>query len=107
MRGYRGQTHRDPDTSDLVWKVAKNVEEYDLLSIIKDRERHPNSSAKATIDILLEGEKKLWSSSIKTFNDKVRASLRGRLVSDDGTSVCEEQDDIPPMALGSITDDTE
>jgi hypothetical protein len=107
MRGYRGQRHHDADTSDLLRKVAKNVREYELLSFKRDRERYPNISAKPATDILMEGKKKLRSSLVKTFNDKIRASLRGRMVDDEGASVCEEQDEIAPMALECLGDENE
>ena len=78
-----------------------------MLSFKHVRERYSNSSVKPATDILLEGERKLRSSSVKTFNDKIRASLRGRMVDDEGASVCEELDEIAPMALECLGDDND
>jgi hypothetical protein len=52
LRGYSSQSHTDPDTSDLVWRVANNVREHDLLLFKPARERYPNEEACYVVDAI-------------------------------------------------------
>jgi hypothetical protein len=38
LGGYKGKTHTTPNTSDLVWKVANDVREVDLLTFKLERQ---------------------------------------------------------------------
>ncbi|KII83571.1 hypothetical protein PLICRDRAFT_77985, partial [Plicaturopsis crispa FD-325 SS-3] len=66
---YHGRTHTTPDTSASVWKVFHKVQELGLHTFTPDRDG--NDSCKATVDILLTGEKKLKSSTLGTINKKI------------------------------------
>jgi len=88
LGGYKGKTHTTPDISDLVWKVANDVREAELLIFKVHRDRYPNDCATPVVNILAKGEQKLKSSSLKTFNSKIRILKSGHFVD-------EEVDDIP------------
>lgn len=92
---YSGKTHTTPDTSHLSWKVAKKVQALGLLTYKSNREG--NEFGKLTPDLLLEGEKKLRSSSISTFNKRYRSRQEGK-------SVAEEIDEL---SLSGMVADTE
>jgi hypothetical protein len=96
LGGYKGKTHTTPDTSDLVWKVANNVREAELLIFKLKCERYPNGCTSPVIDILAKGEQKLKSASLKTFNNKVRVLMSGHCVE-------EEIDDIPRAEYAAVT----
>ena len=68
---YSGTGHKDADTSDLVWRVARKARELDL------NRRQVNRLGKATTDLLVAGETALKSSSIASFNKKRRELLKG------------------------------
>jgi hypothetical protein len=87
---HRGSKHTTPDTSNLVWRVADKVKNLNLQTFRHSREG--NEDAKPFVDILLEGEKKLKSASLKTFNKKVHQYLAGE-------SVEAEVDVLPLCAL--------
>jgi hypothetical protein len=87
---YHGSTHSSPDTSHQVWRVAEKVKQVGLQTFHLGREE--NQHAKPCVDILAEGEAKLQSSSLKTFNKKIHQYLAGQ-------SVETEIDTLPPCAL--------
>ncbi|KAG1723328.1 hypothetical protein EDB19DRAFT_2043812 [Suillus lakei] len=72
---YSGTTHTTPDTSSSTWKVANKINELSLQVFTPDREE--NDSVKPMVNILWEGERKLKSSTLTTFNKKVRVMLAG------------------------------
>lgn len=72
---YQGRTHTTPDTSQSVWKVAHQIRELGLDKFKSGREG--NDSAKKTINILSLGEQRLKSSTLATFNKKVRRLHNG------------------------------
>lgn len=88
---YQGSSHTTPDTSSLVWKVANKVREAEL-DIFK-LQREGNELMKPVTNIILEGERKLKSSTLKTFNKNVRKLVAGEAVDD-------EVDDMVPVAFG-------
>jgi hypothetical protein len=94
LRGYRSETHTTPDTSDLVWKVANNVRDTELFLCKVDRPDLPTEVTKV-VNILKEGEKKLKSSSLKTFNHRLQV-LQGKPAEVDGVAILEEQDELSP-----------
>jgi len=102
LRGYRGSSHTTPDTSSLVWKVANNVKEAELLLFKIHREHHPNSDAKSVLNLLDEGEKKLRSSSLKTFNKKIHALNEGY-----DTSSFEEVDELSGPDFRTVIEEDE
>ncbi|KAJ7777577.1 hypothetical protein DFH07DRAFT_1056413 [Mycena maculata] len=87
---YSGSSHRTPDTSSLVWRIANKAKELKLNSL--DVSRDSTHVGKASIDILSTGEAVLKSASLATFNKNRRALLKG-------IQVEEEVDDLPPMDL--------
>jgi hypothetical protein len=90
---YKGTSHTTPDTSDCVWKVANKVKELGLDKFEAGREG--NAMAKKTVDILSLGEKRLKSSTLATFNKKVRRLHDGYLDEDAELDI----DEMPPVAL--------
>jgi hypothetical protein len=68
--GYRSGTHTTPDTSKLIWRVADDAQAMEILYLKHNREVRCGSIS-AVANILKEGEKKLRSSLIKTFNAKL------------------------------------
>ena len=91
---YQSTTHTKPNTEHLVWIIANHIRE-EKLHIYKEN-RQGNAKAVATLDILDIGEKKLKSSSLTTFNQKVRAMVEGRRYE-------EEPDSLPQFALATAT----
>jgi hypothetical protein len=87
---YTSRTHKTPDTSDAVWKVANKIKDLALHKYKPGREG--NDDAKPVANILLLGEERLKSSTLAKFNKKVR-----RL--HDGYAVAAEVDDIPEMGI--------
>ncbi|KAI0046675.1 hypothetical protein FA95DRAFT_1493692 [Auriscalpium vulgare] len=87
---YYGSTHKTPDTSKLVWRVAHKVRELDLLKYEADRDG--NNLTKKRADVLAVGEAKLRSSSLATFNKRIADMVAGRVV-------VEEDDELPLMEL--------
>ncbi|KAI9442062.1 hypothetical protein BJY52DRAFT_1128663, partial [Lactarius psammicola] len=87
---YQGTTHKDPRTDHLVQRVAKKIREERLHLYMEDRPG--NAKAKAVPNVLLVGEAKLKSSSLSTFNRKIRAMVEGRQYD-------EESDSLPQIAL--------
>jgi hypothetical protein len=103
LRGYRSGTHTTPDTSKLVWRVADDVRDTEILYLKHDREVRCGS-VPAVADILKMGEKKLRSSSIKTFNMKLDV-LRGQNI-EHGSTFLDEIDELSqPDFVVSVGDD--
>ncbi|KAJ7724304.1 hypothetical protein DFH07DRAFT_759106 [Mycena maculata] len=93
---YSGRSHKTPDTSNLVWRIAHKARELKLNS--SDPARAINVTVKASVDILSAGETVLKSSSLATFNKNRRDLLRG-------IQVIDEVDDMPPMELSLACDE--
>jgi hypothetical protein len=85
--------HTTPDASDSLWKVANKVKELGLYKFESGREG--NETAKKTVNILSLGEKRLKSSTLVTFNKKVRRLHDGYLDEDAELDV----DEMPTAAL--------
>ncbi|KAJ7448716.1 hypothetical protein FB451DRAFT_1411149 [Mycena latifolia] len=90
---YNGSSHKTPDTSNLVWRIAHKAKELNLNGY--DPTRNTNSLVKPSVDILSTGEAVLKSSSLATFNKNRKDLLKG-------IQVDEEADDLPPMALSLV-----
>ncbi|KAG0695544.1 hypothetical protein DFH29DRAFT_1083321 [Suillus ampliporus] len=73
---YHGLNHTTPNMTPSIWRVANKVHELGLHMFNQDREE--NDSVKPVIDVLAEGEQKLKSSTLSTFNRKVREMLAGK-----------------------------
>jgi hypothetical protein len=95
---YQGTTHTDPRTDHLVQRVAKKVHEEALHLYTEDR--LGNAKAKAVPDLIRQGKAKLKSSSLNTFNRKIRAMVEGRQYD-------EESDSLPLVALTVNPEDSE
>ncbi|KAG2349493.1 hypothetical protein BDR05DRAFT_871931, partial [Suillus weaverae] len=67
--GYHGLNHTTPNTTPSVWRVANKIDELGLHAFNQDRE--DNDSVKPIADVLAEGEQKLKSLTLSTFNRKV------------------------------------
>ncbi|KAJ7078343.1 hypothetical protein C8R44DRAFT_578793, partial [Mycena epipterygia] len=85
---YAGTGHTTPDTSDLVWRVARKAQE------LKLNISQPNRKGKTTLDLLIVGEAALKSSTLATFNKKRRELLKGIILITD-----EDVDEIPTMDI--------
>lgn len=98
--GYQGTTHKDVDTSMLVWRIANKVRELKLQESVVNREGI--SRLKATPDLRVIGYQKFINSSLATFNKKIENMKQGK-------STPLEDNDIPPLALteNSITIENE
>ena len=88
---YHGITHVSPDTSASVQTIMHKIAELGLHAFTLDREG--NSSVKQVIDTLASGEHKLKSSTLATFNKKVRGMIAGEELLDT------EEDEIPSVAF--------
>ncbi|CAA7268575.1 unnamed protein product [Cyclocybe aegerita] len=73
---YQSTTHTKPNTDHLVHRVANKVSEEKLH--VYTENRPGNAKVTATPNILSVGEQKLKSSTLSTFNRKVRAMVEGR-----------------------------
>ena len=98
---YQGTNHKEPKTDHLVKQVAKKVFDEGLHQFTK--ERPGNEKAKAVPNIISVGEAKLRSSSLATFNRKIRAMAEGRQYDEDYS----ESDLLPTVALNVNFDDDE
>ena len=91
---YEGKMHTTPDTSNLVWKVAKEVQE---LAFGKYQPGHKgNNKQKLVLNLIDVGERKLLSSSLETFNKKL-ACMKAGIVSE--IAEISEEDEIPSVQL--------
>ncbi|KAH9011630.1 hypothetical protein EDB85DRAFT_2159783 [Lactarius pseudohatsudake] len=95
---YQGTTHKDPRTDHLVWRVAKKIHEERLHLYTEDRPG--NAKANAVPDVVSVGKTKLRSSSLTTFNRKVRAMVEGR-------EYDEEPDSLPHISLTVNLEDSD
>jgi len=92
---HRGVTHTSPDTSSAAWRVANDIKKFAMHKVVPDRA--DNTSAKLVKDTRSWGEEKLISSSLATFNQKVRSLINGQVVED-------EEDELPPVDLNLDTE---
>ncbi|KAG1873853.1 hypothetical protein F4604DRAFT_1582361, partial [Suillus subluteus] len=83
---YHGLNHTTPNTSSSVWKVANKLNELELHVFNPDRKE--NDSIKPIVDVLTEGKQKLKSSTLVSFNKKVREMLAGN-------GYEQEEDELP------------
>ncbi|KAK7016069.1 hypothetical protein R3P38DRAFT_3203850 [Favolaschia claudopus] len=90
---YQRGGHTTPDTSKLVWRVQEKVASERLQEFESGRAN--NIRAKLTKDICKVGEQKLKSSTLNTFNKKLRALI-------DGLTFEEEEDECPAMQYDPI-----
>ncbi|KAG0698558.1 hypothetical protein DFH29DRAFT_1081734 [Suillus ampliporus] len=87
---YHGLNHSSPDTSASVWKVAKKINELRLHQFTSDRTE--DDAVKPVVDTLMTGEKKMKTSTLATFNRKVRKMLAGE-------GFEQEEDEIPSLSF--------
>lgn len=98
---YKGRTHKTPDTSRLVWRVALKAQELRLNTYQENRQG--NNETKPVLDVLANGERLLKTATLATFNKKLRCLKDGTTpLSDDS----EDIDDIPAMDLSRESEET-
>jgi hypothetical protein len=90
---YQSSSHTTPDTSDSVWKVANKMREIGLDTFKHGRDG--NDTAKKVVDVMALGEKRLKSSTLATFNKKVRRLHDGFVDEDAKLDV----DEVPIVAM--------
>ncbi|RXW21996.1 hypothetical protein EST38_g3858 [Candolleomyces aberdarensis] len=95
---HQNKGHSDVDVSHLVWRIVDKIETDGLLIFTKNR--RGNAKSKATPDLLLEGEKKLKSSTLSTFNKKFKNFVAGQPENcEDELGSGHEADSLPPLEL--------
>ncbi|KAF9537103.1 hypothetical protein CPC08DRAFT_552875 [Agrocybe pediades] len=72
---YQGTRHSDVDVSDLVWRVARNAQDRQLLEQIPVRDGVPRPTT--VPDVRLLGRKTFESASLATFNKKLQEFKSG------------------------------
>ncbi|KIJ05902.1 hypothetical protein PAXINDRAFT_20870 [Paxillus involutus ATCC 200175] len=87
---YHGITHITPDMAAAINKVAHKVGELELHIFKPDRDE--NDSIRPVINTLATGEQKLKSSTLATFNRKVRGMIAG-----EGFEL--EEDELTPASF--------
>ncbi|KAF8803591.1 hypothetical protein BYT27DRAFT_7109579, partial [Phlegmacium glaucopus] len=107
---YQNTTHTTPDTSHLVWRTANKARDCGLQVFTQNREG--NHRGKLVTDILAEGEAKLKSSSLATFNKKVKAMVNGRRFDidedpEEGIELEDDVDELPVMSLSRAIPDVD
>ena len=93
---YQSSTHTAPDTSHLVWRVADKVRD-DEIQVFEEN-RAGNSKVKIVVDVLATGEARLKSSSLASFNRKIRAMVDGHIYE-------EEADTIPQLQFSFMPEE--
>lgn len=94
---YQGSTHKKPDTSALVLRIATKARELHLQEDMAVRLE--NSGSKSVLDLRLTGRRKFQTSSLATFNKKMNDIKNGRAVDDD------ETDDLPRVDFNLSVDE--
>lgn len=97
---YEGKTHTTPDTSPLVWKVAKEV--WELVLGKHQPGRKGNDKQKMVNNLVDLGEKRLFSSTLETFNKKFACMKAGKV---DELAEMTEDDELPSVQLTVDFDD--
>lgn len=88
---YQGSTHKQADTSALVWRIANKAWDLDLQDHNKNQ-HNQNTSTRRVPDLRSLGQDKFASSSLATFNKKVQDLIAGYAVE-------EEADEMTPVSL--------
>lgn len=83
---YQGSTHTDVNTDSLVWRIADKARDLRLQEVVEGRE----SAANHVPDLRALGREKFESSSLATFNKKIRLSIDGRPIEI-------EEDELTPL----------
>ncbi|KAF7971248.1 hypothetical protein HWV62_21570 [Athelia sp. TMB] len=94
---YSGTSHTTPNTSSLVWKVADKIRDEKLDSELRNRKS--NGTAKPVKNAMVAGEKKLKSSTLKTFNLNVRKLIEGH------TQIDDVEDEMLPLGFAAPEED--
>lgn len=95
---YQGSSHTNPNTSSLVWRVADKVRDVKLDSELPNRKG--NEAAKSVTNAMVAGEKKLKSSTLKTFNQNVRKLIEGH------TQIDDVEDEMVPLGFAEPGEDS-
>ena len=97
---YKSIDHKDADTTELVLKALQHVADARLLEV--DERRVDNDSAKLTKDLFVVGDTKIASSSLSTFNKKMRAFIEGT-----GTGIVDEADEMAQPQFSATIEPTD
>ncbi len=81
--GYQGTTHKTPDTSVLVMRVADHAKAFKLQEYVENRETQSNP----TPDLRKLGYSKFESTSLAAFNKKIEACKDGNNLDMDAVEV--------------------
>lgn len=72
---YQGSTHKTPNTSALVWRIANKARNLQLQKKLTNWEG--NSRFKVVVDLRRTGREKFERASLATFNKKMEAIKSG------------------------------
>ena len=89
---YQESTHTKLDTHELVWRIANKA--CDLRLQHHSPNWEGNSPGKLVPDLRALGREKFASSSLDTFNKKIRELISGKVTID-------EADGLPPLNFDS------
>ncbi|KAF9039933.1 hypothetical protein BJ165DRAFT_345110 [Panaeolus papilionaceus] len=94
--GYTSRSHKDVDTSSQVWLIAQKAQELKLQTRLPNRK--DNKKAKPVLDVHFSGYQKYFTSSLRTFNQKLESMK-------EGVEMADEVDDISPVDIELILPD--
>ena len=83
---YQGLTHKNPNTSKLVWRIANKAQDLQLQEFMLNWEG--NASCHAIPDLRAFGRERLASSSLVMFNKKIQELIVGK-------DIVDEHNDLP------------
>ena len=91
---YQGSTHKKADTKSLVWHLADHIQELQLQEVVQGHAQNQVSiTIKAVPDLHSIGRTKFASSSLATFNKKIRDMISGNPLQN-------EEDDLMSVNFG-------
>lgn len=95
---YVKSSHTGPNIGELVWRVANDADTRKLQRLVQNREE--SAKCKAVADLRRDGYLLLESSSLATFNKKMKAYIKGH-------GFEEETDYLPSVdfTMDNIEDD--
>jgi hypothetical protein len=102
---YQGSSHTASSSAkELVWRMANRTRDEKLQETILDRQE----TYEVVPDLCVHGRQKFISSSLKTFNQKLKQYIDGKAIGEDAT-MYDEIDELPRVVLdlGSESDGDE
>lgn len=91
---YQKKTHTTANVETLVSRISEKAQDLDLNSYIQQREGY--QSMKRTPNLLVSGYQKFESSSLATFNKKMKDMINN-------IEFDAEIDEMVPMEFGTLT----